>query len=62
MTLVRKNKGSEGLKTNFPRIPKFYTQPKTHISSLNCLTFKISENVDYHLQPIIKQILSYVKD
>ena len=32
------------------------------ISSINCHTLKISEYVDYHLQPIVKEISSYVQD
>ena len=32
------------------------------ISSINCHTSKISEYVDYHLQPIVKEIPSYVQD
>ena len=49
----------------------FYTQPTLHkernpgrpvISTLTCHTSKIWEYIDYHLQPIIKQIPSYVKD
>ena len=32
------------------------------ISSVNCHIFKISEYVDYHLQPIVREIPSYVKD
>ena len=32
------------------------------ITSVNCLTSKISDYVDYHLQVILKEILSLVKD
>ena len=32
------------------------------ISSINCHTSKISEYVDYHLQPIVREITSKVKD
>ena len=31
------------------------------ISSINCHTSKMSEHVDYHLQPIVKEILSYIQ-
>ena len=31
------------------------------ISSINCHTSKISECVDYHVQPIVKEIPSYVQ-
>ena len=54
----------DGLKVESPRTPRFYTQPKIHkegnpgwpvISSLNSYTSKISEYVDFDLQPIVKQ-------
>ena len=32
------------------------------VSSINCHTVNISKYVDYHLQPIVTQIPSYVKD
>ena len=32
------------------------------VSSINCPTANISKYVDYHLQPIVEQITSYVKD
>ena len=32
------------------------------ITSVNCLTSKISDYVDYHLQVILKEILSLVKN
>ena len=62
---------AHGLITSKPRTPKFYILPKIHkennpgrpvISSINCHTSKISKYVDYHLQPIIKQIPSCVQD
>ena len=62
---------SEGLKTENPKTPHFYIKPKVHkngnpgrpvISSINCHTSKISEYVDYHLQPIVKEIPSYAQD
>ena len=65
------NNISEGLKTENPKTPHFYLKPKLHkegnqgrpmISSINCHTSKISEYVDYHLQPIVKEIPSYVQD
>ena len=68
--LIDKNV-AEGLKAISPRTPQFYIQPKIHkegtpgrpvISSVNCHTSKISKFVDYHLQPIVKEIPSYVKD
>ena len=68
--LIQKNV-AERLKINSPGTPRFYTQPNIHkegnsgrpvSSSLNCHISKISQYVDYHLQPIVKQIPSYVKD
>ena len=62
---------ADGLKNSSPRTPQFYISPKIHkegnpghpvVSSINCHTANISNYVDYHLQPIVKQIPSYVKD
>ena len=59
------------LKNPSPITPQFYISPKIHkegnlgrpiVSSINCHTANISKHVDYHLQPIVKQIPSYVKD
>ena len=64
-------KDVEGLKGNDPKTPKFYLRPKIHkegntgraaVSSVNRHTANISKYVDYHLQPIVKEIPSYVKD
>ena len=64
-------KVSEGLKRNGPRTLNFYLRPKIHkegnsdhlvVSSVNCHTANISNYVDYHLQPIVKEIPSNVKD
>ena len=63
-------KVAEGLKKNDPKTPKFYLRPKIHkegnpgrpvVSSVNCHTANISKYVDYHLQPIVKEIPLYVK-
>ena len=60
-----------GLITSNLRTPKFYLSPKIHkrnnpsrpvISSVDCHTSNISRYVDYHLQPIVKNIPSYIKD
>ena len=68
--LITKNV-AEGLKTTSPRTPRFYIQPKIHkqgnperpvISSVNCHTSNISKYVNYHLQPIVQQIPSYIQD
>ena len=57
-----KDKVVEGLITQNPRAPRFYTKPKIHkegifrrpvISSINRHSSKIPEYVDYHLQPIV---------
>jgi len=62
---------ADGLITTEPKTPRFYMLPKIHkennpgrpvVSSVNCHTSKISKHVDYHLQPIVKEIPSYVKD
>ena len=64
-------KVAEGLKRNDPKTPKFYLRSKIHkegnpgrpvVSSVNCHTANISKYVDYHLQPIVNEIPSYVKD
>ena len=65
------NNVSDGLKVESPRTPHFYIQPKLYkegkpstpvIISLNCDTSEISENANFHLQPICKQTPSYMKD
>ena len=64
-------KVAEILKRNDPKTPKFYLRPKIHkegnpdrpvVSSGNGHTEIISKYVDYHLQSIVKEIPSYVKD
>ena len=50
---------ADGLKVLNPKTPKFYMQPIIHVS---CHTLSISKYVDYHLQPIVKDIPSYVQD
>ena len=65
-----KKKIPDGLKVPNQKTPKFYMQPKIHkkitwstsISSANCRTSSVSKYVDYHLQPIVKEIPSYVRD
>ena len=68
---LRNEKGAEHLKRNDPKTPKFYLRPKIHkegnpgrpiVSSVNCHTANIWKYVDYHTQPIVKEILSYVKN
>ena len=59
------------VKKKYPKTPKFNLRPKIHeesypgrpvVSSLNCHIANISKYVDYHLQPIVNEIPSYVKD
>ena len=59
------------IKIQNKRIPWFYTKPKILkrgitgrpvISSVNCHSSKIQEYVDYHLQPIVREIPLYIKD
>ena len=62
---------AKGLQVQQPDTPKCYTWPKIHkignpgrlvVSSVNCHTYTISKYVDFHLQPIVKNIPSYVRD
>ena len=46
----------------FTKAHKEANPGKPVISSINCHTSKISEYVDYHFQPIVKEIPSYVQD
>ena len=62
---------TEGLKSVNPKSPKFYISPKIHkennpgipaINSINCYTSEISRFVEHHLQPLVREIPSYIKD
>ena len=62
---------SEGIKTENTKTLHFYLKLKIHkegnpgipvISSINCHTSKISEYVDYQLQPNVKETPSYVQN
>ena len=64
-------KASDVLKVSNPKTPKFYISPKIHkpdnpgrpvINSIECHISEISRFVDHHLQPVVKQIPSYIKD
>ena len=64
-------KTANGLKVHDPRTPLFYLLPKIHkagnpgrpvVSSVNCHTSKISEFIDYYLQPLVKSLPSYIQD
>ena len=67
--LISKNI-ARGLRIESPKLTHFYLELKLHkgvprtpsISSVNCHSYKISEYVDYRLQPIAREIPSYVKD
>ena len=65
---MMKEKVAEELNTENLRTSKFYLRPKIHkrgipgrpvVSSVNCHIWKY---VHYHLQPIVKEIPSYVKE
>ena len=62
---------AKGLQVQQPETSKFYTRPKIHktgnpgrpeVSSVYCHTNTISKYVDFHLQPIVKNMRSYVRD
>ena len=59
------------IKTENPKTLNVYLKPEVHkegnpgrpvISWIYCHTLKISEYVNYHFQPIVKEISSYVQD
>ena len=61
---------ADGLKTLDPRTPRLYITPKIHkpgnpgrpvVSSVKCHAANISKYNDYHLQPVVKPIPSYIK-
>ena len=45
-----------------PKIHKANNPERPVISTVNCHTSRISEFVDYYLQPEVKKLKSYVKD
>ena len=64
-------KVAEGLKTTNPKTDKLNLCPKIHkegnqgraiINSRECHTANISKYVDFHLQPEVGKLKSYVKD
>ena len=61
----------DGLKAVNPKTPNFYISPKIHkennsgrpvINSMKCHIPEISRFLDHHLQPLVKEIASYIKD
>ena len=53
------------------KTPKFYISPKIHkennpgrpvINSINYYTSEISRFIDHHLQPLVREIPSHIKD
>lgn len=62
---------ADGLKIKHPKTPTLKLPPKVHkvghpgrplVSSIDSPTSKISEYVDFHLQPYTETIKSYIKD
>ena len=62
---------ADGLKVNKPKTPTLKLPPKVHkeghpgrplVSSIDSPTSKISEYVDFHLQPLTSTIKSHIKD
>ena len=62
---------ADGMKSFNPKTQKFYISPNIYkenhperpmINSINCHTSEISRFVDHHLQPVVREIPSYIKD
>ena len=62
---------ANGLKSVNPKTPKFYISPKIRkesnlgkpvINSINCHSSETSRFVDHQLQPLVREIPSYIKD
>ena len=62
---------ADGLKSIYPKTPQLRLPPKIRkpehpgrpiVSSINSHSSKISEYVDYHLQPEVLKTKSYIKD
>ena len=65
------DKITDGLKSHHPKTPTLRLPPKAHkegrparplVSSINSHSTEISEYVDFHLQPHVLKIKSYIKD
>ena len=64
-------KTAEGLTIFHTKTPQFYITLKIHtknnprrpvIHSISCHISEISHFLDHHLQPVVKEIPSYIKD
>ena len=64
-------KVAQSLKNDKPETPKFYTLPKIHkpsnpgrpvVNSIDSHTSRISKYVDFYLQPLARQLPSYIQD
>ena len=64
-------KTADDLKISNPKTPNFYISSKIHtpnnpgrpvINSIECHTSEISRFINHHLQPVVKQIPSNIKD
>ena len=61
---------ADGLKSVNPKPSRFYISPKIHnennpgrpvINSINCHTSEISRFVDHYVQPLVRELPSYIK-
>ena len=68
---LQNKKTSKGVKTEIFNKPHFYSKPKIHIEGnsgklainpINLNILKCYEYFDYHLEPIVKKIISYVQN
>ena len=64
-------KVAQSLKNDKPKTPKFYTLPKIRkpnnpwrpvVNSIDSHTSRISKYVDFYLQPLARQLPSYIQD
>ena len=69
--LITEEKIAKKLEVKQPEKPKFYTRLKIYktgnpedpaVKSVKCHTNTISKYTDFHLQPIVRDIPSYVRD
>ena len=64
-------KVAQSLKNDKPKTPKFYNLPKIQkpnnpgrpvVNTIDSHTSRISKYVDFYLQPLVRQLLSYIQD